>query len=93
LWRCQIEQKRPLPITSSQLLTRDLLHNYQMPKEVIASEIQQLIKDVHFHTKSLKVWSDGTKRCLVGAPVVQVVSRATTRHLPTVKTFLQKSPH
>jgi hypothetical protein len=60
--------------------------------EVIAPEIRQLLKEVHFHTKSLKAWCSGTKRCLVGAPVVQVVSGVAMRPWSMVKLFLQKSP-
>jgi hypothetical protein len=59
-----------------------ILYEHETPQfhyEVIAPEIQQVVFDVHFQTTSLKVWSSGTKCCVVGAPVVQVVSGAATR--------------
>jgi hypothetical protein len=62
-------------------------------KEVIAPHVQELAPYVHFHTKTSKVCSGGTRTCPGCAPLVQVVSGAATRPWPTIKAFLQRSPY
>jgi hypothetical protein len=61
--------------------------------EVIAPQVQELAPYVHFHTKTSKVCSGGTRTCPGCAPLVQVVSGAATRPWPTIKAFLQRSPY